>query len=88
MDKWDVQLAQVFKERNNPSIPGTSLAKVITGMPGLSISLGDEIVLDGEDLVLANRMYHLPSPLAAGSYVIVAPSSDGQTYFVMDKAGE
>ncbi|MEC0107276.1 hypothetical protein P4H27_10040 [Paenibacillus taichungensis] len=88
MDKWDVQLANIFKERNNPAQLGTMLGKVNSPMPNLSLSLGDEIVLDTEDLVLANKMFYLPAPLIPGDYVIVSPSADGQTYFVMDKAGE
>jgi len=88
MDKWDVKLAQMFKSRNNPKIPGTTLGKVISGMPALSVALGDEIILDAEDLVIANRLYHLPSPLNPGDYVILVPASNGQTYFAIDKAGE
>lgn len=88
MDKWDVTLAQLFKDRNNPKAQGISLGKVISGLPSLSVSLGDEIILDTEDLVIANRLYHLPTVLTAGDYVILVPAPNGQTYYALDKAGE
>lgn len=88
MDKWDVKLANMFKSRNNPNMPGITLGKVISAMPALSVSIGDEIILDAEDLVIANWLYHIPVPLTPGDYVILIPAPHGQTYYAIDKAGE
>ena len=85
MDKWDVELARLLKERNNRPNMGVVIGKVIRELPDLLVSIGDEIILD-EELLIANRIYSLA--LLAGDQLILMPSSDGQTFYVMDKVGE
>lgn len=88
MNRWDVELANIIKERNNPKPSGMIVGKVISGLPDLQISFGDEIILDTDQLVVANRLYSLQAPLADGDMVIVMPDPQGQIYFVLDKVGE
>jgi len=85
LDKWDVELARLLKERNNRPNMGVVIGKVIRELPDLLVSIGDEIILD-EELLIANRIYSLA--LLAGDQLILMPSSDGQTFYVMDKVGE
>lgn len=88
MDKWDVTLAQMLKDRDNPKPNGVTVGSVISGLPDLRISLGGEIVLDADQVIIANRLYHLETPLASGDEVILLPNASGQIYVVIDKAGE
>ena len=85
MDKWDIEIARLLKERDNRPQMGVVIGKVIRGLPDLSVSIGDEIILD-EELKIANRLYSIT--LLAGDELILMPSSDGQTFYVMDKVGE
>lgn len=88
MDKWDVQLAGLLKDRDNRPAPGAVIGKVVSGLPDLAVSIGDEILLDADQLVIANRLYYLPEPLAPGDEVILFPGPGGQVYYAIDKVGE
>ncbi|MWC26627.1 hypothetical protein [Paenibacillus sp. MMS18-CY102] len=85
MKNWAVEVAKMFKERNNPAASGATVATVLSPLPAISLSLTDEIVLDAEDVILSSRIGELS--LAAGDLVIVLPSEGGQIYFVLDKVG-
>lgn len=98
MEKWEVGLAHLFKERNNPKQTGITIGKVISGLPDLTVSLNDEIILDTDQLVIANRLYHMHRhdeanstinlPLVSGDKVILVPATSEQIYYVIDKVGE
>lgn len=57
MEKWDTGFAKMFKERENKSPVGMVIGEVITGLPDLTVSINDEINLDTEQLIIANRLY-------------------------------
>lgn len=86
MESWEVQFAQLFKERNNPKKTGIIEATVIDPLPNMRISLGEEIILDMDQLVVANRIYQLE--LKTGDEVIIVPTSSEQSFYVIDKVGE
>ncbi|MNP74801.1 hypothetical protein D3C76_1717380 [compost metagenome] len=54
----------------------------------MTVSIGEEILLDADQLVIANRLYYLPEPLASGDEVILIPGPGGQIYYAIDKVGE
>lgn len=88
MEKWDVTLASLLRERDNRPAPSISMGKVIAGLPELSVSVGSEIILDSDQLIVGNRLYKLPEPLVPGDDVILIPDPGGQIYYVIDKVGE
>lgn len=88
MDKWDVQLARLLKDRDNRPAPSAVIGKAVSGLPDLAVSIGDEILLDADQLVISNRLYHLPNPLAPGDEVILIPGPGEQIYYAIDKVGE
>nr|WP_306220689.1 DUF2577 family protein [Cohnella sp. WQ 127256] len=95
-----MRLTKLFKERNNPPPVGAIIGEVISGFPNLSVSLGDEIILDDDQLIIGNYLYrmhyhlddlhHTPVPitLSSGDQVIMVPTANKQVYFVIDKVGE
>ncbi|SMG58190.1 hypothetical protein SAMN06295960_4639 [Paenibacillus aquistagni] len=85
METWEVQLAGLFKERNNPKRIGVTAAVIIDPLPNLKIGLGDEIILDMDQLIVANRIYQLS--LKAGDEVVLVPATSEQQFYVIDKVG-
>ena len=85
MEAWEISLARMFKERDNKPQEGAATGKIIKVSP-LSVSLGDEIILDNEDLVLSSRIYDLY--LKVGDLLILIPTANGQKYYVIDKVGK
>lgn len=100
MEQWEVSFAKMFKERNNPKPIGVVIGKIINGLPNLSVAIGDEIILDSDQLIITNRLYnmhihandqyHTPIPitLSEGDQVILMPTPNQQIYVVIDKVGE
>ncbi|MEC0370891.1 hypothetical protein [Paenibacillus chibensis] len=86
MESWEVQLATIFNRKagEDPAAEAVS-AKVISPLPNISLSLGDEIILDEENLIVANRIYEIP--LQPGDEVILLPTAGGQIFYLMDKVG-
>jgi len=85
MRPWAVQLAQLFKERNNTAPADAAIATIISPLPDITVSLLDEILLDQDDLIIASRLYELD--LQSGDQVILIPAANGQRYYMMDKVG-
>jgi Protein of unknown function (DUF2577) len=98
MEQWEVSLAKMFKERNNPKPIGVEIGKVVSGFPELVISIGNEILLDSSQLIIANCIYHMhdhdeygsrkPIPLEVDDQVILLPMTHQQKYVLIDKVGE
>lgn len=100
MENWEVILAQMFKNRGNGPSVGVELGTVISGMPGLSIGIGDDVILESDQLIIANGLYRMHrhqsdehyTPVALtlkkGDTVILMPTPNKQIYCVLDKAGE
>lgn len=85
MESWELTLGKMLKDRDNkPAIEAAS-AKVISPLPNLSVSLGDEIILDEDSLIVANRIYQLD--LKPGQEVILLPTAGGQIFYLIDKVG-
>lgn len=76
------ELAKMFKERDNKPYFGPQVGNVISPPPDIMVSLGDSILLDKEDLVIGAMV----QGLVAGDEVILIPSGDHQTYYLIDKA--
>lgn len=89
-----IELAKLFKERENPSVIGLQIGKVISVNP-IKIALGDKIILDADDLVISESAYYkydlvngvlnkVPK-LKMKDKIILLPTNNEQTYFVIDK---
>jgi len=76
------ELAKLFKERDNKPYLGPQVGSVISPFPDIKVSLGDSILLEKEDLVIGAMV----QGLVAGDEVILIPSGDCQTYYLVDKA--
>lgn len=99
MQDWHIQLARMFKDRNNQSMTGIEIGVVVNGFPDLLISLGEDILLDMDSLIVGNHLYtmhthsddeyHTPvyTALMTGDEVILMPTSNQQIYAVIDKVG-
>ena len=86
METWEVRFAKKLKGLENPNPTGITIGKVVQPLPQMKVSVGEEIVLDIDDLVISNRIYQLS--LSAGDQVILLPTTSEQQYFVLDKVGE
>jgi hypothetical protein len=82
MEQWDTGLAKMFKERENKKVEGIVIGKVITGMPELSISIGSDIILDSDQLIVSNRLYHMLKHEIHIDITIVQGVEVKDTYYV------
>lgn len=98
------ELAKLFKDRNNPSIQGICIGKVLSPPPDLKIAVNG-FVFDRSDIVVAKHLintystnnavigdhgqhsHELEDILQSGDQIIVIPSINNVTYFVIDKVG-
>lgn len=78
-----VELAQLFKERDNKTPVGTVVGTVISPPPTIQVSVGDKILLDSSDLIIGALTYK--EGINQGDEVILIPSADGQTFFLVEK---
>ncbi|MCG7410569.1 DUF2577 domain-containing protein [Paenibacillus sp. ACRRX] len=85
MENWEVELAKIFRDRDNKKSMDITAAVIIDPMPNMRIGLGEEIILDTEHLIIANRVHSLA--LRRGDQVILMPTSNEQVYYVIDKVG-
>lgn len=78
---WDVELAKEFKSRDNKIPIGAQLGKVISSNP-LEIA-----ILDNKAILNNGNSYVCSSALgiSIGDKVLCLASSDGQTFFIIDK---
>ncbi|MEL3956928.1 DUF2577 family protein [Caldifermentibacillus hisashii] len=77
------EFAKMLKERENPGIPGITTGTVIKPLPDMKIRLNDVIVLSVQHLYLSD---HILNDLKTGDKVIIMPTVDEQTYYVLGKA--
>ena len=75
-------LAKMFKSRENETISSIGIGTVMSESP-LTVAFGNISDLDQDDLVFAQG---LENTLKSGEELIIMPSSDEQTYFVIAKA--
>jgi hypothetical protein len=77
------ELAKLFKERDNKPYMGPVTGIVLSPPPSINVQIGDKIILDNDHLVLASLVME---NLINGDEVILVPSRDEQTYYLIDKA--
>lgn len=96
MQKWAVDLGKAIKGKREPHAPGVEIGTVLTGLPALSVSVGEDIILEAEQLILAEQLFRMhthtgetvvPVSLAPGDRVILMPTVSQQIYCVIDKVG-
>lgn len=88
------ELAKILKERENPNIMGIQVGTVVSVTP-LKIVIGDKIILDTDNLVVTEGAYYdyvlgaetvqRKIKLTKNDKVILIPSNNEQTYFLIDK---
>lgn len=99
------ELAKLFKDRENPSMQGICVGKVLTPPPSLKITVNG-FILDKSNLVVAKHLldtyttsgetvgdhgqhtHTLEDILKSGDKIIVIPSANDLTYFIVDKVGD
>lgn len=97
------ELAKLLKERENISVQGIGVGKVIGVDPVRIVFNG--FILTGNRIVVAKHLvaaysttdarvgdhgahvHTIVEPLAPGESVIIIPSADNGTYFIIDKVG-
>lgn len=83
MDKELIELAALFKKRENKEYDGFLIGKVISPLPSIQISIDENIILDNSHLIVTERAFS--SPLEEGNEVALLPSSNNQIYLLIDK---
>lgn len=73
----------MFKERDNKDYLGPVTGTVISTLPELKVSVGDKVILDHEHLIVGQSVL---TSIQSGDEVILVPTQDEQTYFLLDKA--
>lgn len=76
-------LAKMFKSRENHSLSSIGTGTVVSAPPEIIISFGNISDLDKDDLVFSSG---LEKSLKQGDEIIIIPTIDDQTYFVLAKA--
>lgn len=76
-------LAMMFKSRDNQSLSSIGIGTVVSAPPEIIVSFGNISDLDKDDLVFSSE---LEKSLKPGDEIIVIPTTDDQTYFVLAKA--
>lgn len=76
-------LAKMFKSRENQSLSSIGTGTVVSAPPEIIVSFGNISDLDKDDLVFSSG---LEKSLKSGDEIIIIPSADDQTYFVLAKA--
>ncbi|MHC1683413.1 MAG: DUF2577 family protein [Clostridiaceae bacterium] len=89
-----VELAKLFRERDNPDLLGIDVGKVVSVSP-LKVSLGNRIILDLEFLIVSENAYYKyelnngslvkTNNLTIGDEVVLIPTPNKQTFFLIDK---
>lgn len=85
MESWEYEMKKLFQRDKTPPAGGFFIGTVITGLPYITLSLGDEIILDSEQIIVANTLYS--KNITTGNQIILIPSSDNQSYVAIDKVG-
>jgi hypothetical protein len=81
-----VKLAKMLKERDNKSPTSTSTGKVLSWLPNeviISIENG-AVFLRNEHIILTQTV--VDRTIEIGDELVIIPTPDEQTYFVLDKA--
>lgn len=80
---WDVQLAKHFKDRDNVEVVGAVLGDVISINP-LSIAIyNNQVILTDKHCYICSNLNS--KEVSVGDKVLCLPTTDGQTFFIIDK---
>ncbi|MEG0259173.1 MAG: DUF2577 family protein [Lysinibacillus sp.] len=82
MQKELIELAEMFKNRDNPKANSDYLGKVISIAP-LKISTAPEMFWEKDELILTETYSR---KMKQGDEVILIPLPSGQQFIVIDKA--
>lgn len=85
---WDIELAKMFKERDNKSSIGAITGYIVSPLPSLKISIFDgSILLENEDLYICGKVDNIEfeSIEIIGTEVLLIPTSSEQRFYVIDK---
>lgn len=81
------ELAKLFKARDNNVPPSITTGIILSPLPEIQIRLTEQIILDKTHLIIAEHIYkHYEDELIEGNEVILMPTNNEQTYFVLDRA--
>lgn len=95
-----VELAKLFKDRENSNQESFVIGKVVSPYPKLLINDGDDILLGAENLIVSahllpySRTYatgetsgtiRFTDSLKVGEQVVMLPSKNEQKYLIIDK---
>lgn len=78
---WDVELAKLFKERDNKTPIGAVIGDVISNEPFKISILGNKVILDNSNSYICKSALGIE----IGDKVLCLPTEDGQTFFIVDK---
>jgi len=84
MNKEMVELAMLFKSRDNKQQASFVIGKVVNVFP-LKIGDGDEILLEGSQLITLSHLLKVET-FKKEDKVVLIPSNDGNTYLLLGKA--
>jgi hypothetical protein len=80
IDRLAELIAKLYKENRNPPSTAPRTAKVVSIEP-LKVQYGDSVILEGRHLIVARHV-----SIEISDMVIIVPSSDLKTWYVMGKA--
>lgn len=78
---WDVEIAKQFKNRDNKTPIGPQLGEVISSNPIKVAILGNKAILNSDNSYVCSSAQNI----ITGDKVLCLPTSDGQTFFIVDK---
>lgn len=82
---YDIELAKMFKERNNKKSIGAIIGKIV-GVNPYKISIFDgQIILQQEQLYFCENILNNTNSLKANDEVMLIAAENGQKFFVIDK---
>lgn len=82
---YDIELARMFKERNNKKSIGAIIGKIV-GVNPYKISIFDgQIILQQEQLYFCENILNNTNSLKVNDEVMLVATENGQKFFVIDK---
>ena len=86
-----IELAKLFKKRNNPKTINLLIGKIITPLPYIRVMLNEKVVLTKDNLIIAEHIYlhykqdDINKWLNIDDEVIMMPTTDRNTFCLIDK---
>lgn len=80
---WDIELAKMLKERENPKVIGPTIGRVISISPFKVGILDGHAILDKTHLYITGMAKN--KAFAIGDEILLIPSESEQKFFLIDK---